>query len=106
MNDDALKDFLQNSLEQAPSSNFNHQVLSRVPVAAPQKKKHLVSVDEPLILLLFLAAAAFLCVLFALPGDFLRGTDLLLIAFGLAMLGGCIILFNLVTARRYRQAGH
>lgn len=97
MNEADLKKLLQQSITPVTSSNFNYRVQQGLVPKAP-KKRHALSLDEPLLLIL----------LFGSGGSFLLAflftafhTTLLLIAFAGFCAGISMMLLNTITRKLY-----
>lgn len=101
MKEDDIKKFLSEGIAPVPSGNFNEIVLSRIP--AKDKKKHFIPFDTLLVLLLFFVSATVLCLLFLIPTmQETTRNAILLSATGIAVMGMCIMFFNLIVSGRYK----
>ena len=98
MNDESLKQLLKENLEELPSGNFNHRVLSKLPVKKEANWKFM-PMDEPLIFGFAFSGLLLLAGLFLFGGPALSGSIFLLIAV-LALVPVFIILSNRITQRK------
>ncbi|NIG53844.1 hypothetical protein [Chitinophaga sp. Cy-1792] len=103
MKDDAIKQFLDDSILPVPSANFNHVVLNGIP-AIPARKKRFVSFDEPLIMILVFGAIALLLFLLVAPPRMTGLSIVLPVALVVFMIPIMIVAFNALTAKMLNAA--